>query len=135
MNKLLSGLVLATLISSANAGELKTFPEVYNSLQAGKNIKLVLNFAQCNPPISDIQVFTKPTAVMMRKTYLQFANTPLTTNNPMFPNKPVLENCTYKLTDEDKITITTRIIKLPDYSVLDEHVSTCGLGSGVRIYN
>ena len=137
MKKILSILTLGMLTSCAYADELKSFHEIYNSLQAGKNIKLLINFDHCTPtpPVSNIQVYTTPTAVMMRKNYLQFSNTPLTTNNPMFPKTPILENCTYKITDNNQITITTRVIKLPDYAVMNETTSVCSLGTSVKVYN
>ena len=119
------------------AGELKSFNEIYNSIQAGNNIRMIINFDLCSPipPIANIHVYTAPTAIMMRKNYLQFSNSPLTTNNPHFPKKPVLENSTYKMTDNNEVNIVTRVITLPDYAVVNEVNSVCQLGTAVKIFN
>ncbi len=136
MKKLLC-ILLAGAMSATYAIELKSFNEIYNSIQAGKNIRMVINFDHCSPipPIANIHVYTAPTAIMMRKNYLQFANSPLTTNNPQFPKIPVLENCTYKIADNNEVNIVTRVITLPDYAIANEVSSVCQLGKAVKVFN
>lgn len=130
-------MLLACGITLAYANELKSFSEIYNSIQAGKNIRMIINFDSCSPklPIANINVYTAPTAILMRKNYLQFANSPLTTNNPKFPQKPVLENVTYKITDNNEVSIITKVIMLPDYTIANETSSICTLGTAVKVFN
>ena len=136
MKKLLL-ILLASSVTSVYASELKSFDEIYNSLQEGNNIRMVINFDKCSPPphVDNMLIYTTPTAVMMRKDYLQFANSPLTTNNPDYPKQPILQNVTYKMTNANEMTIVTRMFKLPDYNLVYEANSVCELGTGVRIFN
>jgi len=136
LRKLLA-IMFACSITSLHANELKSFGEIYNSLRDGKNISMIINFDNCNPkpPVANIVVYTTPTAVMLRKTYLQFSNSPLTTNNPSFPQKPVLENVTYKINNTDNVDIVVRIITLPDYTIVKETNSACPLNTAIRVFN
>jgi len=136
MKKLL-GILCVFCITPVFAHQLKSFTEIYKSIKSGHNIRMVIDFDECvpRPKIANVIVYTAPTAVMMRKEYLQFANSPLTTNNPQFPKKPVLENCTYKITDNNEVNVMIRLIALPDYSVVSESNLTCSLGGAVKVFN
>ena len=129
--------LLALTSAQSIAKELHSFRDVYDSLSKGKNIKLVINFDECDPkpPVTNILVYTKPTAVMLRQNYLQFSNSPITTNNPMYPGKAILENSTYKLTNDDKLNVVVKTITLPDYIVMNQLTSICPLNTAVKIYN
>jgi hypothetical protein len=117
--------------------ELQSFSDVYDSLSSGKNIKLVINFDACDPklPVGNIFVYTKPTAVMLRQSYLQFSDSPITTNNPSYPEKPILENVTYKLTNADTLHVVVKFITLPDYIIVNQLNSVCPLNTAVKVYN
>lgn len=124
-------------MTPAHAGVLRSFNEIYKSIQSGNNIRMVINFDNCKPkpPISNLSIFTEAHSVLLRNSYLQFANSPLTTNNPGYPGKPVLENCTYRISDNNELSIVTRIITLPTYSVVAEITSICPLDSAVTVFN
>lgn len=136
MKKLLITLLMLLPIQSF-AKELQSFREIYDSISNGKNIKLVIDFDACDPkpPVTHIQVFTKPAAVMLRQSYLQFANSPITRNDPAYPKKPVMRNVTYKLTNDGKLNIMTTLMTLPDYTVVKETSSVCPLNLAVKVYN
>lgn len=136
MNKMLA--ILVILVSSqSSAKELQSFSEMYDSVSSGKNIKLVINFDACEPKSSgsNILVYTTPKAMMIRPSYLQFANSPITTNNPAYPEKPIIENVTYKLTNADKLHVVIKLITLPDYKVINHSSSVCPLHTAVKVYN
>ena len=95
--------------------ELTTFEEITASLKRGEDVRVVIDFDDCSmqPSKSSLSVYTQAQAVMLRPNYLQFANTPLTTNHPAFPKTPVLENTTYKISDNGEVSITIRLITCP----------------------
>ncbi|MFT4059459.1 MAG: VirK family protein [Legionella sp.] len=136
MNKMLAMLLILVSVPSF-AKELQSFSDIYNSVSSGKNIKLVINFDACDPkpPVGNILVYTKPTAVMLRQNYLQFSNSPITTNNPAYPEKPILENVTYRLTNDDKLHVVVKLITLPDYIVASQSSSVCLLNTAIKVYN
>ena len=130
--------ILLIFVSAQSfATTLNSFNEIYQNVSNGKNIKLVINFDACDPKpsVSNVQVYLKPTAIMLRESYLQFSNSPLTTNNPAYPNKPILENVTYKLMDDNQLYVTVKSISLPDYTVINQSSSACALNTAVRVYN
>ena len=116
--------------------ELSTFKEVCSHLKNGEDIRLVIDFDDC--PIQSARailcVYTEAHAVMLRPNYLQFSNSPLTTNHPLYPKTPVLENATYKISDSGEVSITMRLITLPDYQVINEWVVLRRLGASARVY-
>jgi len=136
MKKILLMLLICGM-NSIYAHELKSFGDIYKSIQAGKNIRMIINFDNCSPkpPVANILVYTAPTAIMVRKNYLQFSNSPLTTNNPHYLKIPVLENCTYKISENNEVNIVTRVITLPAYAINEEMSSICKLGVAVRVFN
>jgi hypothetical protein len=136
MKKRLALLLIVASVPSY-AKELPSFSDIYDNISSGKNIKLVINFDACEPklPVGSIFVDTKPTAVMLRQNYLQFSNSPLTTNNPAYPEKPILENVTYKLTNDDKLHVVVKFITLPDYTIVSQSSSVCALNTAVKVYN
>jgi hypothetical protein len=136
MNKMLTMLLILVSVQSFSK-ELQSFSNIYDSVISGKNIKLVINFDACDPKpsVSNIFVYTKPTAMMLRQSYLQFSNSPVTTNNPAYPEKPILENVTYKLTNAGKLHVIVKLITLPDYIVVSQSSSVCPLNSAVKVYN
>jgi hypothetical protein len=122
---------------AVQAGELKSFDEILHNVEKGKKIRAVINFDECSPtpPVANIRIFTAPVAIMMRKDYLQFSNSPLTTNNPKFSGEAVIENCTYKIMNTNEVKIVSRTLKLPDYKVVSEMTSVCPLSSGIKFFN
>lgn len=136
MNKMLALLLILVSVESS-AKELQSFSDIYDSVISGKNIKLVINFDACDPKptFGKISVYIKPTAVMLHQSYLQFSNSPLTTNNPAYPEKPILENVTYKLTNADMLHVVVKSITLPDYIVVSQSSAVCSLNTAVKVYN
>lgn len=136
MNKILAmSLILVSMPSFAE--ELKSFRDIYDRVSHGKNIKLVINFDACDPKptIGNIFVYTKPSAVMLRQNYLRFSNSSITTNNPAYPEKAILESVTYKLTNADKLYVVVKSIALPEYTIVSQSSSVCTLDTAVKIYN
>lgn len=135
MKKIVAILLLCNM-GLASAAELNSFNEISNSVQQGKNIKLVIHFDLCSPKpaMTDMVVYTTPTAIMIFKDHLQFANSPLTTNDPTLPGKPILQNYTYKI-DNNEVNIDMKTIRLPDYVVASEKTIVCPLGAAVKIFN
>lgn len=135
MKKLLA-YILACGMTFTYANELKSFDDIHHSLLQGKPIRLLIHFNDCSPKpapaIANLDVYTSPTAVIIGKDHLQFANSPLTTSNP--ENKPILENCTYRITDNE-VNITIRTITLPNYLVASEKIVVCPIGTAVRVFN
>jgi hypothetical protein len=129
-------LLFLTLMIPLLGRELCSFEEIYNHLKEGGDIRLVIDFDDCpmQSGKSNLSVYTEAHSVMLRPAFLQFANTPLTTNHPAFPKVPVLENVTYRITNKGEVTITMRLITLPDYQVKLEHVTEKYLGDSVRVY-
>lgn len=130
--------ILFLLLSTHSyADELRTFNDIYTSLINGKNIKLVIYAYACSPtPITrDMIIYTTPQAVILHQNYLQFSNSPMTTNNPDKPDQPVLENVTYKINDKDQVLIELKIISLPDYQILKKQSSVCALNTAASVFN
>ena len=113
----------------AHGKELTAFSEIASVLTKGNPIRMVVQFGESFPTF-----YTEANAVMLRPTYLQFANTHLTTNHPGFEKMPVLENVTYRINDEGVVRIVTRVIGLPEYQILKEHTLVCSLGDSAKIY-
>lgn len=136
MNKMLVMLLIVLSVPSF-AKELPSFNAIYDSISHGKPIQLVIHFDACDPkpPIDNIVVYTQPTAVMLRQHYLQFSNSPMTTNHPAYPDKPILENVTYRLTNADTLHVMVKLITLPDYQVVSQSNSICPLRMAVKVYN
>ncbi|MFN8769331.1 MAG: VirK family protein [Neisseriaceae bacterium] len=88
MKKILIGLLFISVTLNSFSKELDSFKDISDSIKDGKNIKLVINLDSCTPtpPVSNLVVYTEARAIMLQPKYLQFANTPLTTNNPNFLN-------------------------------------------------
>ena len=130
-------LLLLLPFTSTYAKELTSFNAIYDSLSNGRNIKLVIHFDACDPkpPVSNVAVYTTPRAVMLRKNYVTFSNSPLTTNNPAYPNKPILENITYKITNDENLKVVMKTFTLPDYNLVNETSMNCPLKTAVRVYN
>ena len=130
-------LLLASGMTCVYAEKLKSFNEIYNSLQNGKNIRLLINLDSClpKPEFPNIVIYTTPAAIIIQKDHLQFANSHLTTNNPEFQKKLIIENVTYRITNNDEVNITTRIISLPDYALAKESTLTCSLKTAVKVFN
>ncbi len=113
----------------AHGKELTAYSEIASALTNGNPIRMVVQFGESFPTF-----FTEANAVMLRSAYLQFANTHLTTNHPGFEKMAVLENVTYRITDEGEVRITTRILGLPEYQILKEHTLDCRLGEAAKIF-
>jgi hypothetical protein len=119
----------------AHGKELNSFSEISNALIHGNSIRMVVQPDNSpNSGQSALSFFTEASAVMLRSTYLQFANTHLTTNHPGFEKTPLLENVTYRISDEGEVRIMTRIITLPDYQIKGEHSMIYILGRSVKIF-
>jgi hypothetical protein len=129
----------------AHGKELTTYSDVVRALTNGNPIRMVVvQFGESSAPT----FYTEAKAVMIAPTYLQFANTHLTTNHPGFEKTPVLENVTYRIsnkaeeitgvgegiTGEEEVLIVTRVISLPEYQMLKEHTLVCNLGSSAKIF-
>jgi hypothetical protein len=131
-------IVLLMLVSVQSfASELRSFNDIYDSVSQGKNIKFVINFDACDPKpsVDNIMVYTKPTAVMLRQNYLQFSNSPITTTNPAYLGKPILENTTYKLTNDGTLRVVVKWMTLPEYVLVNQSNSNCPLNTAVKVYN
>jgi hypothetical protein len=136
MSKMLAMLLIFSS-TQLFANELHSFSDIYESLSNGNNIKLVINFDACDPrpPVNSVLVYTKPSTVLLRQSYLQFSNSPMTTNNPAYPEKPILENVTYKLTNADMLHVIVKLITLPDYNIVSKSSSVCALNTAVKVFN
>jgi|GEM_PF-4319139 len=134
MKRLLT-LILVCNTTYSFSQELDSFKKISEELKNGKSIRLVINFDNCLPhaPISDLVAYTEAKAVMIQSDHLQFANSHLTTNNPLFPT--VLENVTYSISEDNKVKLATKVIALPDYNVIESRVTECKLDkNSVRVY-
>jgi VirK protein len=129
MNKLCILAIMGISIL-AHEKELTAYSEIASALKEGHPIRMVVQFGDELPTF-----YTEANAVMLRPAYLQFANTHLTTNHPGFENSPVLENVTYRITDEGEVRILTRVLSLPEYQILKEHTLVCSLGDSAKIYS
>jgi len=128
-------LIILGISALAHGKELNTFSEISNALMDGKGIRMVVQpDNSSNPEKNVLSFFTEARAVMLRSTYLQFANTHLTTNHPGFERIPLLENVTYRISNEGEVRIMIRIITLPDYQIKDEHSIIYILGCSAKIY-
>ena len=120
---------------SLHGKELDSFSEISNALMGGNNIRMVVQTDNCSSPgKSDYSFFIEASGVMIRPTYVQFANTHLTTNYPGFEKLPLLENVTYKISDEGEVHIMIRVFTLPDYQMKSEYSMICILGHSAKIY-
>ncbi len=127
-------LIIFGISTLAYGKELDSFSKVSKSIMGGNNIRVVIQSNSCDSGKSALSFFTEANSVILRPTYLQFANTHLTTNHPGFEKIPVLENVTYRISNDGEVRIMTRLITLPDYQVKDEHVMICVLGHSAKIY-
>lgn len=134
MKKLLI-LIIIGMSTLAYGKELSSFSEITNALIHGHNIRMMVQpDVSADPGKASISFFTEVGSVILRPTYLQFANTHLTTNHPGFEKIPLLENVTYRICNDGEVRITTRIISLPDYQINGEHSMICILGHSAKIY-
>lgn len=127
-------MVLLFVLDPVYAEELKSFQEIYDSVKQGKNIKFVINFENCimKSPISNLTIFISPRAIMLRQNYLKFSHSPMTLNNPNFPDQPIIENVSYKLTSES-LNMTIKFLSLPNYTVVGETNAVCPLNKSVKV--
>lgn len=121
--------ILMGMASLAYGKELDTFSDVSNALMRGDSIRLVVQSAS-----TGFSFCTEANSVILQPTYLQFANNHLTTNHPGYENIPLLENVTYRISDDGEVRIITRVILLPDYKVRGEHSMIYLLGGSAKIY-
>jgi len=128
-------LIIIGMSTFAYGKELLTFNEISDALMHGNNIKMVIQFENSSDPgKSAHSCFTEASTVMLQSTYLQFANTHLTTNHPGLEKIPLLENVTYRISDDGEVSIITRVITLPDYQVKGDYSMICILGLSAKIY-
>jgi len=128
-------LIIIGISALAHAKELNTFSEISNALMHGNSIRMVVKPDNSSSPgKSTFSFFTEVNAVMLQSSYLQFANTHLTTNHPGFEKIPLLENVTYRISNDGEVHVMTRIITLPDYQIKGEHSMICILGHSAKIY-
>lgn len=113
--------------------ELHSFDEISKALMNGHRITMVVQI-QPSKEAHSLSFFIEPNAVMMRPTYIQFADTHFTTNHPGLEKTALLENVTYKISEDGEVRITTRIITLPEHQLKGEHQITCTLGDSAKIY-
>ena len=134
MRKLWASMIIG-MAMSIDGKELTSFSEISTALAKGNCIRMVIQIDRCDidhcPPSF---IHTEAHAVMLRPTYLQFANTSLTTNYPGFEKIPVLENVTYRILDDGEVCITVRLITLPNYQVNGENSVNYFLGHSARVY-
>jgi hypothetical protein len=119
------------------AQELNSFQEIYDSVKNGNNISFVINLEACEmkTPVTNFVASISPQAVLLRQNYVVFSNSPITTNNPAFPGRPIMENVTYKLTNADNLNIAVKYFSLPDYTIVGDMSAVCPLKTAVKIYS
>lgn len=127
---------LCSLSTYSYATELTSYNEIFQKVSQGQEIRLIINLEACNlKHMADMLVSTIPQSMMIRSKYIQFSNSPMTTNHPGFVGKPVLENVTYRLRNSGDLDITMRSFALPDYAFIDESKVTCAQKSGFRVFS
>lgn len=127
-------LLLIGMTTLAHGRELVSFSEVSGALMQGNGIRLVVQEEGASQGKSAHSCFTEAGAVKVKPSYLQFANTHLTTNHPGLEKTPLLENVTYRISDDGHVQITIRVITLPDYQVKGEYVLSAILGDSAKVY-
>jgi len=134
--KKLTAVLACTLLVPAYAQELKSFHDVYQNLHHGHPIKVVVDFDACDPTpgIENTVAVTSVKKALLRPEYLRFTDSFISANNAKYADKTVLENVSYKLSNDNKLQVTVKYLNLPDYAVLDAYSTVCPLETAVKVY-
>lgn len=137
-------LVLATLLLTSNcfAGALHDFDAVKTAVMKGKTIHMVVDFTQCNKPMSGMEetigvsgVFT-PNEMLIVKNNIFASFVHFTTNNPRYNGKPVFEYVRYAITDANSVRVSFQTLAAADYTPLNEKSTVeCKMDGGASIYD
>ncbi|MCR9191833.1 MAG: VirK family protein [Gammaproteobacteria bacterium] len=135
--KKLTAILACTFLVPAYAQELKSFPEIYQSLRHGHPIKVVVDSDACDPMpgIEHIVAVTTVKKALLRPEYLRFTDSFISANNAKYADKTVLENVSYKLSNDNQLQVTIKYLNLPDYAVLDSYNTVCPLETAVKVYS
>ncbi len=120
------------------AAPLNQYTDIDNALLHGKEIVVVTNLNHCTPQLP-ISASYKPKAVMLLKDRISFSSSHLTVNNPKHKGEAVIENTTYNITKDNKLTLTTVVLNAQSYQPYSQSKPfsvTCHLGKegGASIY-
>lgn len=116
--------------------QLRNFYGVYNAVNSGSKLRVVTNFNECYPKIADVLSSYSPTEIMATSNAILFAQTHITTNNPLFLNKVISEQVSYNFQRQtNSVTINTQFVSLPDYQILKSYMVSCPFNKAVKIYS
>jgi hypothetical protein len=95
------GVLLLLLPLSCSADYSSSYKSVVNAIHYAKPFRVYIDFAKCQPKRANTNaVFTPNTMSVVSKT-VNFSDSHLTLNNPLFPGRAVLEQISYQLNTDD----------------------------------
>jgi len=117
------------------AAQLNSFQEVHDAVKNGQKLTIVSDFSKCNPAIPNLIGSFSPSSVIATNNFITFSDNHFTVNNKKAANQTLSEFITYKLNDNDTLTLSMKIIYLPSYQIESEGTSTtCILKQGVNFF-
>lgn len=136
---LLSSLTIF-IFNTSFADELHHYDQIKNAALTGKTIHITVDFTQCASSnavtqIDNFGVFT-PNAMLVANDHIATSLNHFTINSPSFPNKPVYEFVTYRITTNDEINITAQTLDAVNYAPLNNKTTyNCKLDASAKIFD
>lgn len=133
-------LPLALTAAAAQAHPLPNFDAVSNAIKHGENIRVVMNFEQCETnaptPLELIGSFSPKSVLIAKNKHIVFSNVHFTTFSPAHLGVPLYEYTQYVLNPDNTFMVKNQHLN----PVTFEKVGTdfkmkCKLGEGVHIFD
>jgi len=145
MNKaLFLGAALSLVISNSFAAELTNFNDIKAAVLNGKTIHMAINFTKCTTSThqkfahfmaNTIGVVT-PNVFQVHEDMLITSITHFTLNHPQFPQRPVQEYITFRITEENELKMTHQSLDAAHYMPISGLMNyTCEIGSDAKVYD
>ncbi|QDP71360.1 hypothetical protein FOG18_01580 [Legionella israelensis] len=131
--------VFATLaLSSVQADELTSFPQVANAVAKGKSIHFVFHLNQCTADYTLPRnvVSVKPNAVLlMGNSKITASDRHFTMDEPAYKGVPIYSYAKMNLDAEGHGSLRVDIMHAENYALITSHMFQCPFGKGMKIYS
>lgn len=135
MTKIILAALIGGLAANAHAIELKSLDAIKMHANRGEYISTILEMQKCslNAPMN---AYHHPLTIAIAKDHIAFSDNHLTTNHPGYPGRAVLENVTYRISENNDYSMTIRVLDPQSYERIDngDMKITCKLGDSAHVY-
>jgi hypothetical protein len=135
MKKIL--LLALTLLSNAQAEELRSFAGINEAISGGEQLTFVIHLEQCQSAhrLPQITGLVKPNVILVvANNSVKASHRTFTLNNPNFLDVPVFEYNKYTIGTDGKVSIKVTTMKATTYEKLASHEVQCTLGVGFKVF-